>query len=212
MIILSIKYLNRKQICEILLDNGEILSISMDLVIKHELSKAKVIDDVKLAELKREQRIIEIKRAALNYISYKPRTEKQVTDKLKILRYFPNEIEACIKFLKDFGYLNDELFAEKYIKDYTKRKSPSKKKLQFELSKKGIPKDIINKQISKLYNDEDEINNAKMSIEKIKYKLNFKNELEKKKYLYSYLSRQGFNYDLIRTTISEFLSEGDVEY
>lgn len=201
----NIKFLKRKQVCQVELDSGEFLFLSMDLVIKFKISKNETINEQTLIQIKKEQRIFDAKRASLNYISYKPRTEKQVRDKLRSLGFSSSEIELCIKFLKEFNYLDDENFTEKYIRDNIKRKALSKKKLSYDLMKKGISRDIIDKFINLLIKDEDDFENAKKKLDKVKYKLKSLNESEQKKYIYQYLLRQGFKSDTIKEVLKDYL-------
>ncbi|MEM4248282.1 MAG: RecX family transcriptional regulator [Candidatus Nanoarchaeia archaeon] len=141
----------------------------------------------------------------MNFISYKPRTEQQVRDKLRLLGFSSNEIELCIQFLKEFNYLDDENFTEKYIKDNIKRKALSKKKLTYDLMRKGISRAIIDKFMNLLFKDEDDFENAKKKLDKVKNKLKTMNETEQKKYIYQYLLRQGFKSDTIKEVLKDYL-------
>ncbi len=200
----KIIFLRKKQICQIQLDNDELLFLSMDLLTKFNINTNTSLDEATLSNIKKEQRIIDAKHSSLNYISYKPRTEKQTLDKLFLLGFNSDEIETCINFLKDFNYLNDEYFAETYIKDRIKWKPTSKKKLVYDLIKKGVSKEITEKYVNLFFTDENDFENAKKKIEKVRYKLRQKNEIEQKKYIYNFLLRQGFKPDTIKEVIKKF--------
>lgn len=202
--ITKLKFLKKKQLCQVELDNDEILFLSLDLFIKFKLNINKSLDEATLVKIKKEQRLIDAKRSSLNYISYKPRTEKQTRDKLFLLGFNSDEIEPCINFLKDFDYLNDEYFTESYIKDKMKWKPISKKKLIYDLMNKGVSKDIAEKYVNLFFSDEDDFNNAKKKVQKVSYKLKQKSEVEQKKYIYNFLLRQGFKPDTIKEVVKEF--------
>ncbi len=201
----KIKYLKRKQLCQLELYSGNLLFLSMDLVIKYKISRDKTIDDKLILEIKKEQRIFDARRTAMNFVSYKPRTENQVRIKLHSLGYNTFEIANCIQFLKKFEYLDDDKFTEKFIKDSLSRKSPSRKKLIFDLTRKGISKEIICKYINRLFDDKNDYENARRKVEKVKFKFSAMEGLERKKYIYNYLLRQGFSSDTIRIVLSEYL-------
>jgi len=202
----KIKFLKKKQICQVELDNDELLFVSMDLLIKFKINTNKAIDESTLSQIKKKQRIIDAKRSSLNYISFKPRTEKQTRDKLLMLGFNSNEIETCISFLKDFDYLNDNHFAERYIKDRINRKPISKRKLFQDLIKKGVPREITEKYVNLFFKDEYDFENAKKKLEKVRYKLKQKNDAEQKNYIFNYLLRQGFKPETIKEVIKDYLS------
>ena len=62
---------------------------------------------------------------ALNLLSKSVKTEKEIITKLKKRGYVSEIIDKVIFKLKDYGYVNDEEFAEKYINSYSKNKGKS---------------------------------------------------------------------------------------
>lgn len=202
-IIEEIRFLKRKQNCVIKLNDGKSLILSLDLVVKYGLAKGVEIDENLLNEISNKQRFIDAKQTAMNYIAFKPRTEKQVCLKLKDKGFNLVDTANSILFLKEFGYINDENYAISYLKDYLLRKPAGRLKLKFELNSRGINKDLAEKIINEHYPDENKLELAMASCrKKLKIIANKPND-KKKQLLYSHLQRNGFDYDTIHTVLKE---------
>jgi regulatory protein len=78
---------------------------------------------------------------ALYLLERRPYTCLMMRGKLKENDYPEGTIENVITFLLKYGYLDDEAYIGMYVNSYVERKS--KKQLQYDLMKKGIPKDMI---------------------------------------------------------------------
>ena len=77
--ITKLKFLKKKQLCQVELDNDEMLFLSLDLFIKFKLNINKSLDEATLVKIKKEQRLIDAKRSSLNYISYKPKNKPEIS-------------------------------------------------------------------------------------------------------------------------------------
>ncbi len=143
---------------------------------------------------------------AYKFLTYRPRSEKEVRDNLKKMKAPQDIIESVITFLKGKKYLNDEEFAKWWIEQRIKFKQKSKKVLRIELLQKGIEKELIIKLIEETEEKPiRDIDQAKEIVEKKikKYKGLPKAEVYHK--LGAYLARQGFDWETIRSSIDAVL-------
>ena len=101
--------------------------------------------------------------------------------------------DLIVERLTGRGYVNDQKFAEFYVENRFVKKGVSQRRLQMELTKKGIAKEIID-EVLRGRNDEEEIC-------KIIARKRSKYDDEK---LIAYLCRQGFSYDLVKKIVTEF--------
>ncbi len=84
-----------------------------------------------------EQLYEQAKNIAISYITYAPRTKAQVCTRLKE-KEFPCEIiNAVVKTLLKYGFINDEKFVRDYI-NKCGRKMYGREKLAYDLKQKGI--------------------------------------------------------------------------
>ncbi|MBI5326164.1 MAG: RecX family transcriptional regulator [Ignavibacteriae bacterium] len=201
--IISVKAKKNGQSCIICLNDGEAFECSYDLVLKFRLGNNSIISEKILQELKKEQRLYDAKQTAYNFVSYKPRTEKQIRQRLKIKGFENDEANSAIEFLIKFDLVDDIKYAKQFVSDYLKRKSTGKSKLLFELLKKGIDKSLAEDTIEKFYPEENTFEIAMKSIEK-KLRLIRHKPMEKQKdSLIRYMQSSGFDWDIIRKVLKK---------
>lgn len=129
----------------------------------------------------------------MKYVVFKKRTEKEVKEKCKILKYDEELIEEIIEYLKDNSYIDDENYVYKYIQNVMRLKKCSINEIKIDLLKRGINEDLIDTYINEEV-EEFELNSAKLLAEK-KIKTM---ELEKVK---RYLLNKGFSYSNVSKAI-----------
>jgi len=149
----------------------------------------------------------------LNFISYRIRSEKEISDRLdKYLskyRYSQDEIEDIrshtVSKLEDAGYLNDTEFASSYIKGLVSSKKPvSQMKIFQFLLKKGVSKDTINEALKYLPLDFLFENALKDGEKKIRLMRGVDKYTSKRK-LSEYLYRKGYPFETIHSVIDSLL-------
>lgn len=204
----SIVLKKKNKTCEIFVNNESRITISLDLIMKYRISKG-IEWDNKLEELlKREQTLINVRQAAYNFASFKPRTIKQVKDKLKKERFNAEDIEKALIFLKDYRLIDDEKYAYTFAAEYPLRKGAGKPKLISELIQRGIEKELAHSAADEAYNNCNSKALAYKSANK-KMKSIVKKPKEKRKpLLIAFLIRQGFDRDVIKE-ISEEMDFND---
>jgi len=204
-IITQIKTKPNTSQCFISINNLDILECSFDLVLKHNLQKGMVLTDELLAEIKKEQKIFEIKRTALNFASFKPRTTQQIKNKLRLKGFNQEEISFAIDFLREFKMLDDEKYAQDFVRSYLNRKSVGKSKLIAELRKRGISENIAESAVDIHFAPESEYSLAIRAVEKKLKSLKNKPPDKQLNSLISYLQRNGFRWETIKKVIEEIL-------
>lgn len=132
--------------------NRDMLSVYIDGKFAFTISESNFLsmnlyDDLVLSEekidyIKNTLNFLEAKDKAIRFLTMKLRTEKEVRDKLRESGYDNNCIEMVINELKAIGYINNKLYAQKYIYDRAKLKPQSKKMMKRQLLLKGISEDI----------------------------------------------------------------------
>ncbi len=145
------------------------------------------------------------KNEALNFLSYRPRSEWEIKNKLYGRKYDSNIITDTIDWLKNRKYINDWEFSLQWIKYIINKKPAGKIKLKNELFKKGIDEDTIHKVIDYFFEHyENEILLAKELIKRKEYSLRSKNmELEPAR-ISRLLKSQGFSSSTIRAIHSRY--------
>ena len=144
---------------------------------------------------------------AARFLSYRPRSEKEIRDKL-IRKNAPLEvINKVIAKLTEQKFLNDLEFAKMWMESRIRVRGKSLRIIKLELKQKGISNDIID---SLIHNSElliQDENTAQRLVEKKieKYRHLTKQEIYQK--LGGFLARRGFDWDTIKHSIDEELGK-----
>jgi regulatory protein len=129
------------------------------------------------------------------FLSARPRTEKEIIDKLKSKKYNNKIINEVVDNLKKINYINDYEFCLNWINYRLKLKPIGKKRLIWELKNKGVSYDLAVKTVEELISNEKEERITRDLFEKhlLKYKTksNGINKLKK------FLLRRGFSLEII---------------
>ncbi len=150
------------------------------------------------ADIKKASAITKTYNRALYYLQYGPRTTYQMRKYLIDKKYEPEHIDIAIDTLKDEKYLNDELYAESFVRDRQAFKPRSKRMLTAELRKKGIQNDTINQVLNEL-DDNDQVE----AVKSIVYKKIKQSRYQDKQKLTEYLLRQGFSYSEVKNVLDD---------
>ena len=141
---------------------------------------------------------------AMNILLSRMRTEKELRDKLFDSGFEEEDVESAVLYVKGYGYLNDEVYAEQYIA--SRSRSKGKMALVRELKEKGVSDDIIGDALCELPDDNSEI--LASLIEK-KAGLPHKLDEKENRRVFSFLARRGFSSSDIYRSIKEYELKSD---
>lgn len=131
----------------------------------------------------------------MKYVLFQRRTVQEVRNKCRQLGYTEDYENEIIGYLIENEYLDDEKFVMKYILNIIRLKKKSSKEIKFDLLRKGIQEDIINK-----YMDTSELNDfeLKCAIELANKKMKECNNILKVK---KYLLNKGYQIQFVNKAI-----------
>ncbi|MEI6498341.1 MAG: regulatory protein RecX [bacterium] len=132
---------------------------------------------------------------ALDMISLRDRSEFELHKKMVRKEYSEEEIATTIEWLKDKKFLNDERFAEHFIKYQMSLGRVGKQKIKLKLYQLGVAEDLINKYLND--QGENELENAQIQAQKWLVRSKITDKYEQKNKLFRFLLGRGFNYDII---------------
>ncbi|MGN0145220.1 MAG: recombination regulator RecX [Clostridium sp.] len=199
-----------KERVNIYLDGEYALSISAELVYKENLRVKDNIDIDKIKAVADKEAYIKCKNSAIRIIEKSYKTEKEVIEKLKLKGYEDRHIDASIEFLKNYNFLNDDYYAEAFVRD--KLNSRGSQKIKQDLIKKGISRDIIEEKLS----DVDKTAEKEVAMKLAEKKLRVIKKSENDTYkisgkLYRFLISKGYTYDIVKEVVKDVMSIDDFE-
>lgn len=137
---------------------------------------------------------------ALHLLTDMARTEQNLREKLRQSLYPEDITEAAMDYVRSFGYLDDDKYAENYIESH--KGSKSRKELYAALLKKGVSSEQIERAFEAGYEEDGEEDAIRKLIVKRRIDIPHATGEELHK-LYGYLARKGFHYEQIRKVIEE---------
>jgi regulatory protein len=133
---------------------------------------------------------------ALRFLSYRPRSVREVRDYLRRKEAESGDAEDAIARLLKAGLLDDQQFAASWIANRQALRPRSRRMLEQELMAKGLARDDITAALSEL--DGDSEIEALVGVIERKRQLPQYRAHEK---LVGYLARQGYSYDAIKKAL-----------
>lgn len=177
------------------LDGKYWISLDIQQVVDLGIRMGLQIDELQKASIEKESSFGKAYAAALNYVSIRIRSEKEIRDYGFRKRWEPELTERVLERLKVKGYLNDAEFARRWAENRQLSKPMSKRRLMQELMKKGI----YGEELNVATEDFDEVPLIDRLIEKKAKK--YADDREK---FIGYLQRQGFSYDVIKDALTRY--------
>ena len=162
------------------------------------------VDKIKCTEAE-----TQAKNIAVNYLSYRLRSSKEIIDHLTKKRFARECAEEVMRQLQSARLVNDLEFARAFVRDRLKRKPIGQALLRMQLLGKGIPPSMTDMVLAELVSPQNQqasaFDAAKRKMRLMHYSKKDLGEEKRKKRLLDFLLRRGFSYEIalhtVRTTL-----------
>lgn len=135
-------------------------------------------------------------------LKFRLRSEKEVYQRLKNKKFDEQIIRETLIFLKDKGFLDDNLFAKSWI-DSRLKKPLGIRRIRQELKLKGIGKEIIDARLGEVKNNYSEEEVVAKIVNKRLKRLRDEEPRTAKRRLYAYLMRRGFSTEAASSALTK---------
>ena len=181
------------------------------MLYKGELSRYRLKENGELPaetfqEIFKEILVKRAKLRAMHLLTRMDYTEAELEKKLMKGEYTPQAVKIAMDYVRSYHYLDDERYVTRYLSTYQGRKS--RRKMQFELERKGIPRELIRRGQEAMEDEEgcaDETDMIRQLLEKRCRNPKEADEKEKRRH-YGYLMRRGFPSSEIQSVFREYFS------
>ena len=157
------------------------------------LEIGQILPDEKIKKLLEADHKNEVYLKAVDFISYKPRTVEETYRKLSDAGYDEDVIRSTLSELCENGLLDDKTYVQTWVSERMAYRPKSRRALQYELRKKGIPDHLIQSAVE----DVDDLKAALETAESRLYRFEELPKFEFRNKLGAYLAGKGFSYDVI---------------
>lgn len=204
MVITKIEGQRRKDRVNIYIDGEFAFGLTEELRFKYDLYVGRKITQEFIDSVLKSEERLKVIDAALNFLSYRQRSEKEVYQRLRQRGYEEEYILDAIDYCKDKGYINDLEFARSFVKDKINLNNFGPVRIKNELYKKGVSSEIIQQVLN--MDEEEEYEMAFKLAEKrlARYRNDERDQIYRK--LGGFLQRRGFSYGVVTRILKELLS------
>jgi len=163
------------------------------------------IDKAKDAEL-----FYQGQRVAINYVSYRPRSSREVMVKLKQKGLPLGVAQRVVQHFESVSLVNDGEFARMFVRDKLKAKHLGRTLLKQLLQAKGISRPLIDEVLGEYVTEENQQRSAsELAAKKLKQAARSFSKLDRmkqRKRLLDFLLRKGFSSDIAIKTVKTVLT------
>jgi regulatory protein len=191
------------------LDGSFAFALPAQLVADERIEVGDALDGARVSALQAAERASRATEAALVFLGYRPRSEKEVRDRLRRGGYDQEAIDHAISRLHEWRYLDDADFARRWVENRTTHRPRGKRLLQQELRHKGIDTETVREVIAEVDLDETGAAEALARRRLPSYAGDDPGAIRRR--LGAYLARRGYGYDVIRVALERALGEDEDE-
>lgn len=191
----------------IFIDGEFAFSISEGIFYDHGIKVGDMLTDDQIETLFSLDEREKIKGAALNLLSYRARSVRELRDRLCQKGWKEEKVESIILELKEKGFLDDREFANMLARDRTKLKFLGPRALKHELIKAGINHDLIEEVIEETYQKTTPESLMKALLKKKGIDFSKPIDGKEKTRLVNLFKRKGYSWDQIEPVISRLKTD-----
>ena len=194
---------------EVFIDDKPGLRVSETTLAKSGLYTGKALDEKVIEQIVRTDSRERAYQIAVNFISYRPRSSKEIIDKLARKGFTRELALEVVDQLKELSLLNDLQFARMFVRDKLRGKPMGKAMLRRKLLEKGIAFQLSERVLKEYVTEENEQEAARtLAVRKMKMsrsRLSALEPLARQKRLVDYLLSRGFSQDVATKTVRSII-------
>ena len=137
------------------LDQGDPLKVTLEAFERAKLGVGDALPPQQRRRLLSLDADVRVRDAALNLLSYRARTRRELQRKLRAKGFDAERVEACLNGLGDRGLLDDAAVSAAFVRDRLRHRPRGAGALQAELRGKGVDASTAESVVTEVFKDED---------------------------------------------------------
>ncbi len=150
-----------------------------------------------------EKELTRAKNAAYRLLTYRPRSRRELGEKLREKGFHDDAIETVIDHCTRFGYLDDLKFAVQWASSRVRLRSFGRRRIERELRDKGVDRETVSAAFEAVFSPDTELGTAMEAAEKKMKTLTSADRETRRRRLAGFLERKGFSFEIIRSVVKE---------
>jgi regulatory protein len=194
---------DRKKQVNVFVDGLFSFAIVEELAVTNRLEVGQHLSTGQIEELKEASLFQSCFDAALHYLSYRPRSENEVRQRLRHRGFDNKVVDEVIFKLRERRLIDDVAFSEYWRNNRLSFSPRSGRLIKLELRQKGVAAETANEVVKDL-DDENYVYEA--GLRKAR-RLSSSDYDDFRRRLYGYLRRRGFNYETVNFAVARLWQE-----
>jgi len=194
---------DRKKQVDVFIDGLFSFVISTELAVTNRLEVGRLLSVGQIEELKEANLQHSCLDAALYFLSYRPRSESEVRQRLRRRGFNGKVIDDVILKLSERRLIDDAAFSEYWRNNRLSFSPRSGRLIKIELRQKGVPAETANEAVKDL-DDDNSVYEAGLRKARRLSGLDYD---DFRRRLYDYLRRRGFNYETVKCAVTRLWQE-----
>jgi len=185
-------------------DGKPFATVSLDMLDRLSLRVGEELDDARAERLRQEAASLGTYDRAINMLAFQARSSRDLRRRLVQKGEEPVQVDAAIDRLTAAGFIDDAQFARQLARSKLLGAGASKRRLQQELFKRGVERGTADEAIAEVIADEDVDEEAvvrEVAAKKLR-SLQRDDEPTRRRKLYAFLARRGYDSDVIRRALA----------
>ena len=139
---------------------------------------------------------------SLRLLAASPKSRKALEKKLEAKGFDREVIGQTLDFMEGKGFLNDRLYAQALFQSLVHLRPSGRKRIAFEMKKKGVPQTLVEELIEKFPAEEERERAFELARQKQARWCKL-DAIRRRKKIYDFLARRGFDFTLVREVVEE---------
>jgi regulatory protein len=194
---------DRKKQTDVFIDGLFSFAIATELAITNRLEVDRQLSVGQIKELKEADLQHSCLDAASHFLSYRPRSEKEVRQRLRRRGFNGKIIDEVILKLRERRLIDDAAFSEYWRNNRLSFSPRSVRQIKLELRQKGVATETADEAVKDL-DDDNSVYEAGLRKARRLSRLDYD---DFRRRLYDYLRRRGFNYENVKGAVARLWEE-----
>jgi regulatory protein len=191
-------------------DGEFLIGLHVETLLRSGVRVGDTISQEQLSTLQAQENLFAARTAALQYLTTRPRSEREIRDKLRDKEFSPADIDQVIADLTRTGLINDHEFARSYIRNSVAVRPIGEVQLRRKLLLLGVARAVINEALQDIGGqvdlDEAALRLARQFLDRKRRARSDTDPRKLKQQLIGFLSRRGYSWAVVSSALKTVLS------
>lgn len=196
-------------------DGEFLIGLSEDILLQFGLRVGDEVTSEQLDALARAESRTMAKRAAMRLLARRPRTIREIRDRLRVQEFSDADINTTIDDLKESGLVNDAEFAAMYTRDTLALRPMGKLLVKRKLLLHGIDKatadDVVDQAFHEHSQDDAALLLGRKYLQRVTGGSTPSDNLKVRRRLAAFLGRRGYSWETIQNVLKSLLKNSEEE-